>query len=66
MLPCSFESTTAEVEHPWCLSSHGVCLGILGSTFLSFDLRDAFQCVNSVVRLARYNGYSRYRGFYSL
>ena len=31
--------------------------------FQSFDIRDAPQRVNSVVRLACYDGYSIYRGF---
>ena len=31
--------------------------------FRFFDLPDALQCLNSVVRLARFNCYSRYRSF---
>ena len=42
---------------------HGEFLGVLRSIFRSFDLHDALQRVNRVVRLVSYNCYSGYRGF---
>ena len=36
VFPCSIARTTDEVEHPWCLSSHGEFLGILRSNFAIF------------------------------
>ena len=62
----SLERTTNEVEHLWCLYSHGEFLDVLSSNFSifrSFDLCNALQRVNSVVWLVCYRFYSRYRGF---
>ena len=63
LFPLSLDSTIYEVEQSCGLSSHGEFLGILRSFFLYFDLRDSIQRVTSVVQLARFNFYSRYRGF---
>ena len=63
VFPCSLAIIIDELEHPRCLSSHGEFLGVLNSNFVILYLRDALQFVNSVVRLARFNRYSRYIGF---
>ena len=37
VFPCYIERTTDEVEHPWCLSSHGEFLGVLSSNVAIFQ-----------------------------
>ena len=54
-------NTADEVEHPWCVSSHDEFVGFLSYNILSFGLHEAIQRVNSVVWLARYSCYCRYR-----
>ena len=63
LFPWYFERAIDYVDHPWGIYFHGYFLQFLNSNFLSFDLHDALQCVNIMVRLARYNDQSRFRGF---
>ena len=54
-------------ENRWGRATHGGSLLMVRSLvfdtiiFRYFNLRNIFQCVNSVVRVARFNCYSRYR-----
>ena len=58
--------TTYDVEHLWCLYYHSEFLGVWRSILQYFNLRDTLQRMNSVVQLACFNCYSRYRGLLSL
>ena len=49
LAPFSFERKTDEVEHSWCIFSHGEFLGVQALILRFFDLNDALQRVNSVV-----------------
>ena len=62
----SLDWTRDEVEHSWCSYSHGDFLCVLRSFSSSSDLRDCLQRMTSVVWLAHFNFYSRYRGCLSL
>ena len=63
MFPCSLAWQIDEVYHPWYLSYHGEVYEFEALILQFLNLSDTLQCVNSMVWLARYNCYSRYRGF---
>ena len=59
----SFARKTDEIDHPWCPFLIVIYQALHALIFQSLRLHSTLQCVNSVVRLARNKGYSKYRGF---
>ena len=54
MFPCSLARTINEVDHPWCVSSHGDFFCVYALILRFFNVCDALQRVKSMGYLPRY------------